>query len=159
MLSKPLGRKDMFLLMSPLMSASLPWYSMPMVALANWMSVAGLCTSTLTVAVACGLSFDVATSVARPAEAALMVPSLPMVTAFPAVPAATDHVNCLLVALAGCTSIRLLRCDVRSLPTLHSSTCRVLVLRSELTGMVPWMTLTVKALETVLRCSVVAGCV
>ena len=67
----------MFLLMSPLMSASLPWYSMPMVALANCMSVAGLCTSTLTVAVACGLSFDVATSVACPAEAALMVPSLP----------------------------------------------------------------------------------
>ena len=35
MLSNPLGRKDMFFLMSPLMSASLPWYSMLSVWLAN----------------------------------------------------------------------------------------------------------------------------
>ena len=34
-LSNPFGRKDMFFLMSLLMSASLPWYSMPIVALAN----------------------------------------------------------------------------------------------------------------------------
>ena len=123
------------------------------------MSVAGLCTSTLMVAVACGLSFEVATSVARPADEALMVPSLPIVTALLAVPAANDHVYCLFVALAGRTSIRLLRWLVRSLPTLHSSACRLLVLRSELTGILPCATLTVNVLVTVLRCSVVAGCV
>ena len=66
------------------------------------MSVAGLCTCTVTFAVACGLATEDTCNIATPALEALMFPLLLIVTASPR---NTDHFTLLSGALDGSTSI------------------------------------------------------